>query len=618
MLVIREVSLLPFGTAFLAAFLAAYAFRALKRGGPAVRYFFLANIATMLWAFFYAVELNLNPALVLDISPIGTVEYLVYVLQIVGIAAAPTYWFLFAVAYARKTDWIEGWRLFLVHVPLIYTVAIAATNPLHQLFVSQAAPGAPVDYGPFAVPSQMMAFLLVASGSIVLVIALWKGNAGRNFIQAAVLGIAALLPLVGSIAWALRHMLNFSLAVNPTPVSFALLNAVLLYLVLGKGLADIVPVASRQAFRMMADAMYVIDSSGRLAAVNPAGERVLPDAIVGRSLEETAPAIAGYVDPLVESDTEYAEFELGIDEAVYWGRFRRTLDNRDDLLGYIVLLTDVTELREAQSELVEVNAKLEQRVEDLDEARARAEERGVRLAETIRQLEEATHAKSRFLANMSHELRTPLNSIIGFSGIIIQGAAGEINAEQRRQIEMIHSSGRRLLSLINDILDLSKIEAGKQGIRLDSTRLQPIIQSVVEQADLMRKDKGLGLTLSAPVDDVAVHTDASRVEQILVNLVSNAIKFTDEGGITIEMTLNGSTVDLSVTDTGLGIPPESLDRIFSEFEQVEQVDGEVRPGAGLGLSISHKLAQLLGGDLTVKSVVGHGSTFTLSLPVDAP
>lgn len=616
MLVISTVSLLSFGAAFLAAFLSLYAFRALKRGGRTVLFFFLTSISTMLWSFFYGVELNMDPTLVLDVSPIGSPAYFIYIIEIIGLAAAPTYWFLFAASYARKTGWTKGWRLALAHVPFAYTVAIAVTNPVHQQFVSQSGPGAPVEYGVLAIPGQIMTFLLVGWGTWLLVVTLWRSGAGGHRGQAAALAIGASGPFLGGMAWSLRHVLDIPLAANPSPVLFVFFNAILLYQVLRKGLVDIVPVAAIQAFRTMADAMLVVDAKNIVVALNPAAERILPWASANTALAEVAPEIYHNAQRFLESGAEYSEFELMAAETIHWCRMRRTLDQHGQSMGYIVLLTDVTELREAQSELIEVNAQLEHRVRDLDEARARAVDRGVRLVETIRQLEEVTQAKSRFLANMSHELRTPLNSIIGFSGILLKGSAGPVNEEQAKQLEMVHTSGKRLLGLINDILDLTRIEAGRIEVRRAPTKVNKIVDAVIKQADPLRREKGLELNVSAPTEPLTIVTDGARVEQVLLNLVTNAIKFTDHGGIDIDVTPEGEWVHFRVTDTGVGIPEEAFTRIFSEFEQIQQLDGEIRSGAGLGLSISRQFATLLGGELTVDSTVGKGSTFTLSLPRD--
>lgn len=616
MLVISKVSLLSFGAAFLAAFLAAYSLRALKRGGRTVLFFMLGNLGTMLWSFFYGVELNLNTTVVLDVSPMLSPEYLVYVLQIIGLAAAPTYWFLFTASYARKTRWTEGWPLWLAHAPMAYTILVAATNPLHQLFVSQSGSGASVSYGPLAWPSQIATFVLVGWGTVNLLVVLWKAGSSGHRLQATMIGITALGPFLGAILWALRHVLDLPLHANPTPMFFAFLNAVLLYQVIRQGFVDIVPVASYQAFRTMSDAVLVVDAGGAVVALNPAAERILPGAHTNMHLERAAPQLVEQALQFRSSGAEYAEFELQAEGSVYWCRFRRTLDARDQPVGFIVLLTDVTELREAQSELIDVNAQLERRVIDLDEARARAVERGVKLVETVRQLEEATQAKSRFLANMSHELRTPLNSIIGFSGILLKGSAGPLNEEQERQLEMVHTSGKRLLSLINDILDLTRIEAGRIEVHCTPTQVRKILEAVVTQTDPLRREKGLDLAVSGPPDDLTIETDGARVEQILLNLVTNAIKFTDHGRIEIDVELGDDWIDFSVIDTGVGIPDSARDRIFSEFEQIQQLDGQIRPGAGLGLSISRRFAELLGGHLVVDSTVGEGSRFTLSLPLD--
>ena len=151
-MLITAISLLPLSAALLSASLAWVAWRELRRGNRIVLFFLFLNIATFLWSACYAIELNLTSPVVLDVSPIGSAPYFLFVIEMLGIAGAPTYWFLFCAAYARKSRWVKGWRLWLVHVPVIYTFAVTATNPLHQLFVSQSAPGAPSGYGLLAIP----------------------------------------------------------------------------------------------------------------------------------------------------------------------------------------------------------------------------------------------------------------------------------------------------------------------------------------------------------------------------------------------------------------------------------------------------------------------------------
>lgn len=614
MLVISRVSLIPFAAALLSLFLAASSWRLVRRGNLMGLFFFLLNVATMMWSFFYAIELNLKLPVILDVVPFGTWAYLAYVLQIVGLAAAPVYWFLFAAAFARKSDWVHGWRMGLAHLPLFYTVVVTATNPMHQLYVSQDAPGGAVAYGPLAFPSLAATFVLVGWGTWLIVATVWSPSSLVKRRQAVILGIAAALPLLGGLAWALRHVLGLPLSVHPVPVLFTLLNSVLLYQVFRVGFADIVPVAALQAFRTMGDAAIVSSHERVVLALNPAAEKLLPGVEPGMPLAEIdSPLVRRILEFIAEDDT-HRDFEISLGGCVYWARFRPTLDRHNTPVAYTVLLTDVTELREAQAALEDLNLQLRHRVRQLDVAHARAEERGAKLFRTVRQLEEASQAKSRFLANVSHELRTPLNAIIGFSGIMLDGLAGDLSDEQYRQIEMINSSGRRLLGLIGDIMDLSRIEAGRVEIRRGRVDVRETLESVLAQSSAMSIDKGLYLRAELPDQDVTLLTDAARLEQILLNLVVNAIKYTDKGGVTIEAIPFGHHLELRVTDSGVGIPDDALDRVFMEFEQVDMRDSVGRSGVGLGLSISQKLAELLGGHIEVESEVGTGSTFTLTLP----
>jgi GAF domain-containing protein len=237
------------------------------------------------------------------------------------------------------------------------------------------------------------------------------------------------------------------------------------------------------------------------------------------------------------------------------------------------------------------------------------------IADKSRQLEAASQHKSEFLANMSHELRTPLNAIIGFSEVLAQGMFGEINEKQTEYLQDILESGRHLLSLINDILDLSKIEAGRMDLELSEFDLPQAIQNaltLVRERALRR-----GIDLHHAIDDrvAAIRSDERKVKQVLLNLLSNAIKFTPEGGrIEVRAASTDGMVEVSVTDTGVGIAPEDQDAVFEEFRQVGTADKKAE-GTGLGLALSRKFIELHGGKIWVNSELGSGSTFTFTLPV---
>jgi len=243
--------------------------------------------------------------------------------------------------------------------------------------------------------------------------------------------------------------------------------------------------------------------------------------------------------------------------------------------------------------------------------RKRAEERELELAKA----RELDRMKSMFIASMSHELRTPLNSILGFSGIMLQGMAGELNDEQRKQLEMVKSSAGHLLSLINDVIDVSKIEAEKIQLAIEEFDLSDAIQDIKNSFQIALEERGHKLTLDIP-EKLLVRSDERRVKQIVMNLVSNAVKFMDKGKLTIRAAIKGGNVEVSVSDTGYGIRAEDMPKLFKQFSRIFTEGQPLQEGTGLGLYLSQKLAKILGGTIKAESVFGKGSIFTVTLPLE--
>jgi signal transduction histidine kinase/DNA-binding response OmpR family regulator len=231
------------------------------------------------------------------------------------------------------------------------------------------------------------------------------------------------------------------------------------------------------------------------------------------------------------------------------------------------------------------------------------------------ELARANKLKSEFLANVSHELRTPLSAIIGFSQILLDGIDGPLNEEQQQDVQQVNKSGQSLLGLINQILDLSKIEAGKMELALERVDLHEVVAQVVESMRPLAQEKGLQIEVRLPSDVPAVEADPARVKQIVINLLSNAIKFTEKGQIEIRAQPSGRMLRVSVKDTGIGISPEAQKLIFEEFVQGDGSSTRRHGGTGLGLSIVRKLVEMHGGAITVISEPGMGSTFTFTVPV---
>ncbi|MCF8127650.1 MAG: transporter substrate-binding domain-containing protein [Deltaproteobacteria bacterium] len=245
--------------------------------------------------------------------------------------------------------------------------------------------------------------------------------------------------------------------------------------------------------------------------------------------------------------------------------------------------------------------------------RRKAEEE---LTEAKEAAESANRVKSAFLASMSHELRTPLNSIIGFTGIVLNELAGPLNLEQKKQLKMVKGSSRHLLDLINDVLDISKIEAGEVEVSREKFSIRQVISQVLESLYPLAQQKGLSLSSQiAPQVDYLI-SDERRIQQILINLANNAIKFTEKGGVKINCRKHNSRMEIAVSDSGIGIREEDMEKLFKPFQQLDTGTSRRYDGTGLGLSICKRILDVLGGTIRVKSHLGKGTTFTFTLPLN--
>jgi PAS domain S-box-containing protein len=314
-----------------------------------------------------------------------------------------------------------------------------------------------------------------------------------------------------------------------------------------------------------------------------------------------------YVESL--GKTSYApEFRLvRPDGSVVWvlAQIAPETDLGGHVQGHIGTITDITALKAAQHELQLARDQLEERVQrrtrELEQAKNAAEH--------------TDRVKSAFLSTMSHELRTPLNSILGFSDVLLQGMSGPLTEPQQKQLQIVRDSAAHLRALIEDVLDISRIEAGQVVLDFADVDLPELVARRAEAMAPEAARKGIELRVEAPRGVPLVRSDPKRTAQIVDNLLSNAIKFTDRGSVTVSVRRDGERVEVAVADTGMGIAAGSLDKLFNPFTQVVRPGGRLHEGTGLGLAISRNLARAMGGEIVVESVVDQGSTFTFTMPL---
>jgi PAS domain S-box-containing protein len=348
------------------------------------------------------------------------------------------------------------------------------------------------------------------------------------------------------------------------------------------------------------DALMTTDPQGIIADVNKQME-----ALTGCTRDELIGA------PFKNYFTDPGRAETGINRVLTEGKvtnYELTARARDGTLT--VVSYNATTFHDRDRRLIGVFAA----ARDVTELK--------RFEQTLKQsnadLENASLAKDRFLASMSHELRTPLNAVIGFTGTLLMRLPGPLTDDQESQLRTVQTSARQLLSLINDLLDLAKIESGKVEVHFERVSCQTVIDEVASALSPLAVAKGLTFEVTPAPQDCIVQTDRRALSQILINLTNNAIKFTEKGHVSLDVARRDgdgwTRTEIRIRDTGAGIPPEDKARLFQAFEQIESTASRRHEGTGLGLYLSQKLAALLGGKITCDSERGRGTTFTVVLP----
>jgi len=350
-------------------------------------------------------------------------------------------------------------------------------------------------------------------------------------------------------------------------------------------------------------AIFMLDTAGHVASWNKGAQRIkgyTAEEIIGRHFS------AFYTPEDIASEKPALELKVAARQGRFEDEGPRVRKDGSMFWANVV----ITAVRDNDGTLIGF-AKV---TRDLTERRA-AEDRAIADARRLARAETANTTKSEFLAAMSHELRTPLNAIGGYAELLSLGLGGPVTAEQTDYLERIRKSQQHLLGIISDLLNFSRIEAGHLNYEIVPISLDKAIESVAPMVEVAAFAKGMELQVEPLPGDCLALGDRARVDQILVNLLSNAIKYTSAGGkITVQCAVSAQTASIAVQDTGRGVPQEKLETIFEPFVQLGRTLSSAHEGMGLGLAISRDLARAMGGDLTVSSKVGHGSTFTLTLP----
>jgi PAS domain S-box-containing protein len=372
------------------------------------------------------------------------------------------------------------------------------------------------------------------------------------------------------------------------------------------------------------DPILVTDAEGAIVLLNPPAERLFTVSRAGREAERRVRAndavFTSFISTLFTGPSQRRRGELSLLDPesgamVPVEAISGTVLSQDGDTWTVTILHDLTEAVEKANLYEQVQRHSEELRARIREATAELAEQNELLRRQALELEQASAMKSQFLANVSHELRTPLNAIIGYTHLLLEGLSGEPTPGQRDKLGRVDSNAQHLLAVINDLLDIARIESGKMPVHLEVLHLPELIREVMAEVEPLIARTNLKVSSKLPDNIPAIESDRKKVKQILLNLLSNALKFTPHGTVSIAARRVDGLVAIAVTDSGIGISAEAQKRLFEAFGQPDSSYNRKAGGTGLGLSICRRLASLLGGDIRVKSRLGKGSTFTLVLPL---
>ena len=561
-----------------------------RRPGRGVMPFMILSLALLEWSVLGGIEL-----LITDLAT----KHLLTKLSYIGITIVPSAWLLFVLEYTGREQWITRRKVALLALHPIIVLTIIATDPYHGTFWTDVQFATDTSLA-YAVYTSGTAFWVHAAYSyllmvisVVLLVRTYIRSSALYREQITLLLICQFAPWIGNFLY-LFNLSPFPYYIDLTPLMFTITGVAAGWSLYRYKLLDIVPVARDAIFENMSDAVVVLDIKNRIVDINQAGLRLLQTTAqnaIGKSITTLMPSqeamVAKYRN-VMDTEDEIT-LTVGAKSYTFMMRLSPIKNRQGEVSGRIVTLHDISQLKETNRAL--------------QEAREKADE--------------ATRLKSQFLATMSHELRTPLNAIIGYTELQLTGMVGELTDVQYEYGERVLLNSKHLLSLINDVLDISKIEAGRLDLAKQPIEVQQWIEGIVAQNRVLAEAKNLTFNVKTDVNlPPVIYGDSVRLRQVVVNLLSNAIKFTKEGTVSLEFQQSSSTTwQIIVSDTGIGIAPHKQETIFEEFEQVDGSSTREYGGTGLGLAIVRKLVLLMGGSIRLSSTLGEGSTFTVILPL---
>ncbi|MGD2269279.1 MAG: histidine kinase N-terminal 7TM domain-containing protein [Desulfobacterales bacterium] len=601
-----------------AAITAVLAIHAWRERGLEMLPFIMLLLAIVVWSLGYTIELG---GLDLKVKNIGAkIKY-------IGVAGLPMSWLLFAIKYIGWGEkFITPRNLIFLSIEPLVTYILVLTNDLHGLIWSSVGldtagpiPLRMTTHGMWFWIHTAYSYLLMFMGTLLFV-RTFSRSQGIYRKQARMVMIGAIFPWLGN----LSHITGLTPIphLDPTPFAFMITALSMAWGLFDVRLLDILPVARDSIVENMQEGVIVLDTKNRIVDLNPSANRLvaakdsdligLPaESVISRWLPENKGFMINKeaFAEIVQTKSDEKQF--------YEANLSPLYDRKNRYSGKILVLRNITESKQAR--------------EELEEAKKNAEI--------------ASRSKSEFLANMSHELRTPLNHIMGFTELVLEEHFGDLNETQHEYLQDVLQSSKHLLSLINDILDLSKIEAGK--FALDASNV--FVMALLESSLVVLKEKAIkhGLRMTTDFGELpeTIFADERKLKQILYNLLSNAVKFTPDGGAVVlgarhhtschgrfrskdgrefalpeksdrKIKKTGGLVEIYVSDTGIGLKYEDLDRIFNPFDQVQAAENKGHQGTGLGLSLTRRLVELHGGAVWAESDgEGKGSTFRFIIPV---